>query len=248
MNDYSQQPAFDFVENELPAWASQIVVFDTETTGLDLSTARIVTAGLAELDSSGRQVGPAREWLANPGIEIPESASNVHGVTTQMASQNGRQPEEVVSEILEALRGYLSQGIPVVAYNAPYDFTILHNEALRYGLQPLQNPWPILDPLVMDKYADQFRKGKRKLKVTAEFYGVELADAHNATADAIAAGQVLQAIARKWASKFPSTLEEIHAGQVAWSLSQEESFAKYMRQNVNADFVTNFGWPLKLSN
>jgi DNA polymerase-3 subunit epsilon len=241
------QLSFAFDEDVFPDWAKRIVVFDTETTGLDLKEARIVTACVVELDIDGNVVGKNEEWLADPVIEIPVQASNVHGVSTEFARENGRDAKQVVSEIIEALSSYLDAGIPVVAYNAPYDFSILHFEALRHGLTPLQNPSPILDPLVLDKWADKYRKGKRKLEVTAEVYGVPLSDAHNATADAIASGRVLQAIVRKFPEKFAISLEDLHQLQISQSKNQEADFADYMRRSVNPDFQPNYGWPLKLN-
>jgi DNA polymerase-3 subunit epsilon len=147
--------------------------------------------------------------------------------------------------LLETLRGFFDRGLPVVAYNAPYDFTILHFEALRHGLQPIQNPGPIIDPLVIDKFKDKFRKGKRRLENAAEFYNVTLDDAHNATADAVAAGRVAQAIARRWAAELPSTAAELHDLQVGWSDYLDADFQSYMRRN-NPDFTSKRGWPLKL--
>jgi DNA polymerase III subunit epsilon len=248
VNDSTEQLAFDFPETALPAWAKQIVVFDTETTGLVLTEARIVTACVAELDETGKVVSSIDEWLANPGIEIPAAAANVHGVTTEVAIRDGRPAKEVVAEIIDTLRGYLNQGIPVVAYNAPYDFTILHYEALRYGLQPLElDGMPILDPLVLDKKTERYRKGKRNLETVAGLYSIKLDDAHNATADAVASGRVLQALARKHAAELDLSLAELHDQQRAWSLAQDDSFESYMRKSVNPDFSLQRGWPLKLS-
>lgn len=243
MNEFSQG-TFDFPEPELPDWAKHIVVFDTETTGLDLVKSRIVTACVAELDENGELASPAQEWLADPGIAIPEVATSVHGVTTEFARSAGRPANEVVAEIVAALRGYLERGIPIVAYNAPYDFTILRSEALRHGIEPL-DPTLVLDPLVIDKFADQYRKGKRRLELTAEFYKVPLTDAHNATADAVAAGRVLQAVARAHAAKLRYTLEELQAKQAEWEAAQSASFAIFMRKSVRPDFEEDPGWPLK---
>ena len=81
---------FDFDPNR-PAWSKQLAVFDLETTGLDLDTSRIVTAAVAVIDSNGEPT-EVHEWLVNPGIEIPEAAANVHGITTDMARANGVQP------------------------------------------------------------------------------------------------------------------------------------------------------------
>lgn len=241
----TDQQSFDF-SSPLPEWAKQIAVFDLETTGLDLTDARIVTACAVELDENGNIVGSNSEWLANPGIEIPTQASNVHGVTTEIAVRDGRPADVVVAEILYRLRDFFARGLPVVAYNAPYDFTILHYEALRHGLEPLKIG-SVIDPLVIDKFKDKYRKGKRRLENAAEFYNVALDDAHNATADAVAAGRVAQAIAKRWANDLPATASELHDAQVGWSEAIDADFESYMRRSVNPDFTATRGWPLKLS-
>lgn len=229
----------------VPEWAKRIAVFDLETTGLDLREARIVTACVVELDIDGQPVGKTFEWLADPQIEIPEAASNVHGVTTEIARRDGRQASEVVAEILQTLRDFFAQGVPVVAYNAPYDFSILHHEALRHGLSPLAEPAPIIDPMVVDKKVEQYRKGKRTLTVVSEYYGVSLSDAHNATADAIAAGRVAQAIAKRHGGELPADAKSLHEAQIAWSAQQDASFEKWMRQNNDPNFTATIGWPVK---
>lgn len=238
----NEQLSFDL--GDTPAWAKQLAVFDLETTGLDLKTARIVTACAVQLDEQGQIIGANKEWLANPGIEIPEAASNVHGVTTEMARANGRDSALVVAEIIETLRNFFAQGIPVVAYNAPYDFTILQNEALRLGIEPLSEPAPVVDPMVIDKFADQYRSGKRTLQVVAGLYSVELSDAHNATADAVAAGRVAQALARKYSDKLPSDAMELHQAQIGWSSAQDASYEIFRRKS-SPDFTVVRGWPIK---
>ena len=234
---------FDF--NDRPEWAKRIAVFDTETTGLNLREARIVTACVLELDSAGNPVGDSTEWLADPQIEIPQVAADVHGVTTEFAREHGRPAAEVVAEVIEALRGFFAAGIPVVAYNAPYDFTILKYEALRHGLDPLEEPMPVLDPLVIDKAVDRYRKGKRRLENAAEVYGVELTDAHNATADAIAAGRVMQAIAARHATALPTSVGELHDLQKIWADEQAESFADYLRRSGKPEARAELGWPIR---
>ncbi|MEY4499469.1 MAG: hypothetical protein RL319_457 [Actinomycetota bacterium] len=230
---------------QLPSWANRIAVFDTETTGLDLQTARIVTATVVELDSSGQVVVDRDEWLADPEIEIPETASNVHGITTEIARERGRNYKEVVGEIIEVLRDCFERGIPVVAYNAPYDFTILHHQAIALGLTPLNSPSPILDPLVIDKTYDKYRRGKRKLEIVAEHYQVPLDDAHNSKADAIAAGRVALAVLKSHAEKVPASAQELHDSQIGWAKEIDESFSKWMIENVDKDFKPSPGWPLK---
>lgn len=229
----------------LPQWANRIAVFDTETTGLDLKTARIVTATIVELDADGNVVVDRPEWLADPEIEIPEVASNVHGITTEMARAEGRNYKEVISEILDVMRDCFARGIPVVAYNAPYDFTILYYQALALGLEPIESPSPIIDPLVVDKTFDKYRKGKRKLEIVAEFYNVTLDDAHNSKADAIAAGRVGLAVMKAHLDKLPDSASELHESQIAWAKEIDEGFAKWMVNNVDKNFKSSPGWPIK---
>lgn len=236
---------FELNDSVLPLWAQQpIAVFDLETTGLDHKTSRIVTACAALLNPDGTISGPDVEWLANPGIPIPAEATAVHGITDDIALERGADLAEVVSGIVTTLAGYFSRGIPVVAYNAPYDFTILRQHAEDFGIEWPENPMPILDPLVLDKRLVKFRKGKRRLEIVAGHYGVALDDAHNATADAVAAGHIAQAMAKQFPTELDIPLEELHAQQIEWSREQDESFAQFMR-GINPDFKLVIGWPEK---
>jgi DNA polymerase-3 subunit epsilon len=224
-------------------WYETLGVFDLETTGVDVETSRIVSAHVGVIDGSG-EVVERRDWLADPGVEIPEQASAVHGITTERARLEGRPAGEVVEEILGALADIFARGIAVTIYNAPYDLSLLNREAARHGLAPLAAPAPVIDPLVIDKAVDKYRKGKRTLEAAALFYGVDLTDAHDAGADAIAAGRVAQAMARKYAAQLAVDAAELHRSQMGWSAEQDASFADYMRRTHNPDFVSSRGgWP-----
>jgi DNA polymerase-3 subunit epsilon len=223
-------------------WHEQLGVFDIETTGIDVETSRIVAAHVGVIDAEGAIV-VRRDWIVDPGVIIPDAASAVHGITTEHAQREGLEAVVAIAQIVDEIRTLLSQEIPVVAYNAPYDFTVLNREALRYRIDPLASPAPIIDPLVIDRAVDRYRKGKRTLEVTAEFYGISLADAHNAGADAIAAGRVAQAIARRHATALPLTAHELHALQIAWCQKQADDFQSWMRTTHNPEFTTSGAWP-----
>jgi DNA polymerase-3 subunit epsilon len=244
----NENQLFDLA-SDLPEWATKpIAVFDLETTGLDHRTARIVTACAALIDQNGQVIGNDVEWLANPGVPIPAEATAVHGITNEIAMARGADLREVVTGIIETLSGYFNSGVPVVAYNAPYDFTILRQHAEDFGIDWPAEPMPIIDPLVLDKKMVKFRKGNRRLETVAGIYSVNLDDAHNATADAIAAGHVAQALARAFPKELSVPLPELHKLQVAWSEEQDRSFADFMHKSGKADFQLNIGWPEKLRN
>ena len=224
---------------------NKIAVFDLETTGLDLAHSKIVTACVAVIDFEGNLIGEPNEWLADPGVEIPAVAAEVHGVTTEFAIANGRPLAEVVGEINAKLAELFAEGIPVVAYNASYDFTILKSNSDALGLAAINEPKPVLDPLVLDRRFDKWRKGKRTLSVTTELYNVSLGeDAHNATADAIAAGRVALAVLKKFNLLDAYTLADLHEGQIGWSLEQDISFNKFL-EGLGKPQITDFGWPIR---
>lgn len=230
-------------ENPAP-WYEKLGVFDLETTGIDVATSRIVSANVSVIGPDGQPI-ERTDWLADPGVDIPLQASTVHGITTERARRHGRPAAEVVAEIVQAIRTVFDRGLALVVYNAPYDLSLLRHESIRHGVAPLQDPSPIIDPLVIDKAVDRYRKGKRTLEAAALVYGVELLDAHDAGADAIAAGRVAQALA----AREPGTLDvpagELHRLQVKWSAEQSASFAEYMRRTHKPDFVETAGWPLR---
>ena len=224
-------------------WFDRLGVFDLETTGIDTETSRIVSAYVGVIDAEGVPKGVS--WLADPGVEIPSQATAVHGISTERARAEGREAPEVVAEIVAVLRALLAQGVPLVVYNAAYDLTLLHNEWLRYGIAPLIDPTPVVDPLVIDRAMDRYRKGKRTLEAAAEFYGVELTDAHDAEADAVAAGRVAQAIARKYSDTLGDDVVMVHTNQVAWASDSAASFQEYMRRTKDPAFVADGEWPLR---
>jgi DNA polymerase-3 subunit epsilon len=226
-------------------WSDTLVVFDTETTGLDTRHARIVTSFVGVIDRDGVPI-ESHSWLADPGIPIPEQAAAVHGVTTEIAQRDGQNAREVVSEIRSVLAGYLERSLPIVAYNATYDFSIVHHEALRYGLEPLENPRPIIDPLVIDRAVDPYRRGKRTLSMAAAHYLVPLDDSHTADADAIAAGRVAQAIVATHADKFTGDAEWLHDQQIQWSKDWAENYQSFRRNKGEPGFTANGDWPVRL--
>ena len=225
-------------------WFHTLGVFDLETTGIDVTSSRIVSAYVGVIGPDGA-VLEQTDWLADPGIEIPEGASAVHGITTARAQAEGRPAPEVIGEIVTALSALFSRGVAVTIYNAAYDLSLLANEAKRYGIAPLLEPAPVVDPLVLDKAVDKFRKGKRTLEAAALHYGVSLIDAHDAGADAVAAGRVAQALARAFPVELALESAELHAKQIVWAAEHAASFQDYMRRTHNPNFTDSGLWPVR---
>lgn len=223
-----------------------MIGLDFETTGVDVETDRIVTGAIVRDVPESHEQPASREtwqWLINPGIEIPEEAINVHGITTEYARQFGRPVAEVLREILDQLVTELrtpmrsGQWRPLVIYNAPYDLTIFDRECRRHGLPTLHDiaeaeGWQVvpIDPLVIDKARNKYVKGKgqRQLTPTCRRYGIELADAHDALADVTASIALARAIMRREPRLAGATAEQLLTWQRKWHAEQAEGFAKFL--------------------
>ncbi|WP_228975018.1 3'-5' exonuclease [Streptomyces sp. DH12] len=218
--------------------------FDLETTGVDVETDRIVTACVVQC--GGDQPTQSATWLADPGVPIPDGAAAVHGITTDRARAEGRPAAEVVGDVLAALRQAIAHGVPIVAMNARFDLTMLDREARRHGHDPLPDGLTglcVVDPLVLDKAVDKYRRGSRKLVDLCAHYEVPIGEAHTADADAIAACRVAWRIATRYPRVAGYPLPELHAVQAGWAAEQAASLQEYLRRKDPAA-VCRPEWPL----
>lgn len=230
------------------AWyEGRLAAFDIETTGTDPESDRIVTAAVS-LVGGGRSPEHLA-WLLDPGIEIPAEASAVHGITTERARTEGRHAGEATEEITSVLADQMRQGVPIIAYNARFDLTILDRESRRHAFPTLldrvggPDGMIVIDPYVIDKQFDRFRRGKRTLEAVCEHYRVRLDEAHTANTDAIAAARV----AYRLGSTIPELCEveprALHCEQVAWAAEQAASLEDYFREKGRPEAVERV-WPI----
>lgn len=221
-----------------------VASYDCETSGLNVTTDRIVTAALIRPNSE-----PLR-WLSDAdGVEIPKAASDIHKVTTEHARAHGRPAKEVVEEIADALAGELSAGrAALVVMNAPFDLSLLDAECARHGVPTVaerigRSISPVIDPLVLDRAADKYRKGKRNLESLAAHYGVTLTDAHSADADAQAALDVALRIAETY-PELQAPAEVVHRWQVTMHERWAAGYQEFLRCK-NPAAVVDGTWPLR---
>lgn len=223
-----------------------LIGFDTETTGVDVGADRIVTAAIVEqIDGETRVF----EWLINPGVEIPQRATDVHGVTTQHAAEHGLDPREGLHQIADHLAGHLRAGRPIVAFNVVFDLSILDAELRRHELPTLGQRipgeiTPVLDPLVIDRRLDRYRRGKRTLSHLCEFYNVvQEGELHRADVDVAATLAVLRALCEKYAELGEKSLEEMHAWQIDGHRAWAENFREFLKKNGRPHDGVELDWP-----
>lgn len=234
--------------NGAPWFASPMLGWDTETTGVDVENDRIVTAALVEVGPGGAK---PEHLVIDPGIDVPEAAARIHGWTTQRVRAEGGKPTELLEIVAECLAQSMRAGVPIVGMNLAYDFTILDRELRRHGLALLEDRLggpirPVIDVYVLDKQIS-WRKGSRKLVDMAAHYGVDLGDgAHDAVADTLAAARIAYKIGRGDERVGSMSLDDLHDAQIRWRAEQQASLAQYFRRQDKAEAADGVkgSWPM----
>lgn len=213
------------------------VLYDLETGGVDCDADEIVTGAVVLIPERPAGGGPrpprVNEYLIAPERDIPQAATDVHGITTEYAREHGKPPAETIERMISMLAVLVGAGATLIGMNVSFDLTFLDRAARRYGLQPLTDRLPpgdlrVVDVYVIDKELSR-RRGKRKLGALCEHYGVKLEGAHDATADALAAGRVAWALCRDYPKIREAKIGDLHEWQVGWRAKQQRSFASWLR-------------------
>lgn len=215
---------------------NRLLAFDLETTGPDPRTAHVVTSALVAIDGATKQ---EHNWLADPGIEIPEGATAVHGITTEYARENGRPHAEVIAETVAGIRRGWSEGRALVVFNAAFDLTILRRWDPSFEILG-----PVVDPFVIDRAADPYRKGKRTLGALCEHHGVQLDAAHEAAADALAAARLAWKLLGSQAELAGADWRAVNDQQSQWHESRQRDFAAYLERSGKDSSGVNTAWPM----
>jgi DNA polymerase III subunit epsilon len=231
-----------------------LLAFDVEATGVDPASDYLVTAAALLI---WRGTVEQQSWVADPGIEIPTEAAQIHGFTTERARHQGQPEAHVVREVAGCLRRCWSAECPLVAFNAAYDLTLLHHRLIAHGepgLVPL--PGPVVDPLVLDRAMVKRRYGKRTLPLLAGHYGLSFDPevAHESGYDALIAARLAYTIAKRHPEQVGNRPPwELHAAQAAWHAEWAEGFEDWLRGRKRADgepeedvaaVVIDREWPL----
>jgi DNA polymerase-3 subunit epsilon len=208
------------------AWLEMpIVMIDTETTGRTPETNRVVEVAL--VCGIRGELTEVASWLVNPEIPIPEDSSAVHGIRDADVA-NAPRFAEIAPLILQHLHGALP-----AAYNAQFDRAFLLAEFARAGFDVSSLPecfratvdW--IDPLVWAREL-QREDGSKRLSEVASRLGVELENAHRATADAEAALRIMYVFAKD--SRVPASYGAMIQEQRRLADLQEQQFKLWRRK------------------
>ena len=207
-------------------WHERVMAFDTETTGFR-KTDEIVELSLVFFED-GREVEVwdtmIRPKHADPNDPQVREALDINHLTMEKLATAYRF-EEMVEEISEQLLR-----CPVwVAHNSSFDERMLRQEFERLGFE-MPKPDAILCTMTIDRVLNKFARGG-KLGDVCNRWGVVLEDAHEATADARACGEVLVKMVKS--GMLPDELEKILPKQFAQQ-QQSEAYFKRRKQGAAA--------------
>ncbi|WP_295230086.1 DNA polymerase III subunit alpha [uncultured Chryseobacterium sp.] len=179
------------------------LVFDTETTGLPKN----FNAPLSDSENWPRMVQIAwqlhdddgelienQDYIIKPeGYDIPFNAARIHGITTKIANDEGRDLQEVLEEFSKVL-----DRVRIVSgHNVEFDYNIVGAEFFRKNMKDNLQEKPKADTMILGTDFCQLGGGRGgrfkppKLEELYEkLYGNKFDEAHNAAADVNATAQV----------------------------------------------------------
>jgi len=168
-----------------PLLALDSVILDTETTGLDARTARLVQIGAVRLSGSGIDEAERFEQLVDPGVPIPPMASAIHGIKDEHV---GNAPS--FSAIAPELEAFIASSV-VIGHTISYDVAVLQREYELAG-RAWRRP-RTLDVRDLAELA-QPTLARYDLERLCEWLSIDIVGRHTAIGDALATARVFAAL------------------------------------------------------
>jgi len=203
-----------------------IVFFDLETTGTNIVSDRIVEISYHKVSPNGRE--DTKTIRINPGMPIPKSASDIHGITDADVA-DGPTFKAVAKEIARDI-----EGCDLAGYNSNrFDIPLLAEELLRAEVDIDLTKRKFVDVQVI------FHKMEaRTLGAAYKFYcEKDLVGAHGAEADTLATYEVLMA----QLDRYPELKNDIDALAKFTTQNNNVDFAGRMIYNDKGEEIINFG-------
>jgi len=164
--------------------SKKYVVLDTETTGLDRGTDRIIQFALVEIPTVTLEVNKeeiilkSTEGDVNPQRRIPADATRIHGI-----SDDDVKDCPPFTEYIDKILSTIGNSV-VVGHNIQFDLDFLNAELIRAGREPIKNECYCTLKASREILPKKGYKGKFSLIDLRNFFKINTGDAHNALVDA----------------------------------------------------------------
>jgi len=159
-----------------------ICFFDLETTGINITSDRIVEISILKVNPNGTE--KKKTWLVNPEMPIPAVVVAVHGITNEKVAN-----EPTFKELAKEINSWIKDA-DLGGFNSNrFDIPLLAEEMLRAGLD-----FDMKNRQSVDVQTIFHKMEQRTLTAAFKFYcDRSLEDAHSAEADTMATYEVLKA-------------------------------------------------------
>lgn len=209
-----------------------LVVFDLETTGLDLVKDRIIQISYIKVWPDGRE--ERENFLVNPEVHIQPVITNLTGISDEDVKD-----KPTFKQLAQKLRDEFS-GCDFAGFNSNhFDIPLLAEEFLRAGID-----FDFSKCRLIDAQTIFHKMERRNLAAAYKFYCGrrmdEDFDAHRADQDTEATYRVLQAELDHYTEEHQLSLGENPEGRV---LQNDMDFlADFSKVNNNVDFAGRIVW------
>lgn len=203
-----------------------LIVFDLETTGINIAKDRIVEIAILKVHPNGNT--ESKQYIVNPTIPIPKEASEIHGIYDKDV-----QDKPTFKEIAKDVSHFIS-GSDFAGYNSnKFDIPLLAEEFLRVDLEFNTKNKKFIDVQTIFHKMEQ-----RTLGAAYKFYcNKDLINAHSAGSDVQATYEVLEAQLDKY-TDLKNDVDFLHDYT---SRSSNVDFAGRIVYNEKGEEVFNFG-------
>jgi len=171
----------------------RLVVFDTESTGLDPRKDKLISIGAIALEHE--ELCPEDTFEVLIPVEFNTSAVIIHGISREQSQQGV--PEE---DALRTFREYIGDSI-LAGFHVHSDVNMLNTAFHQYGLPQIEKP--TLETLHLLYLLEDLQKlpqhtipGSYSLDAVAQFFGITTHDRHTASGDAFITAQILMKLLR----------------------------------------------------
>ena len=171
----------------------KLVLFDTETTGLQFSRDEIIEFAAVVVEQQDGKAVVTRQYdeliTLTPGNTVPPKIQELTGISTQDILERGVAKTRVCRDIAEMFAG----NTLLLAYNAHFDLSFLYYFLLRSGDPMILKGKDKLDLLTV--YKDR-RPYPHKLCNAIDAYGLagKVVNSHRAVDDVLATVEVMKAM------------------------------------------------------
>jgi DNA polymerase-3 subunit epsilon len=203
-----------------------IAFIDLETTGINVSTDRIVELSVLKISPNGKE-----EWMTtrvNPEMPIPPKTTAIHGIRDEDVTDS-----PTFKEIAKKLTAFL-EGCDLAGYNAvKFDIPVLAEEFLRANIDFNFRKHRYIDVQVIF-----YKKEQRTLTAAYQFYcKKDLEGAHGSKADTAATYEVL----KSQLDRYPDLENDIEKLSDFSSFNSNVDFAGRIILDENGVEIFNFG-------